>query len=75
MDKVLVSISDIALVINTLKGIDVRGFDSMDKLVGVVIELGKWGRQQPVPEIKQKEPEEKHPQTAPKIDQDGTDID
>lgn len=70
MDKVLVSISDIALVINTLKGIDeVRGFDNMDKLVGVVIELEKWGRQQPVPKIKPVE--EEHPHTMPKIDQDG----
>lgn len=69
MDNVLVSISDIALVINTLKGIKVRGFDSMDKLVGVVIELEKWGRQQPVPKIKPVE--EEHPHTMPKIDQDG----
>ena len=36
---ILVEEGTIQTVINTLKGIDVKGFDSMDKLVGVVMVL------------------------------------
>lgn len=41
-DDVVISKSKLALAVYTLKQIDVRGFDSMDRLVGLVIELESW---------------------------------
>ena len=47
-EKVLVCKSDLAIAINTLKQIDVRGFESMDYLVGTVIMLERLYNQAPV---------------------------
>ena len=35
-DMAIISKQEVAFLINTLKSLDVRGFDSMDKVVGTV---------------------------------------
>ena len=45
-------------VINTLKGIKVRGFDSMNRLVGLVMFFENILKQQPVDEIEEEGSEE-----------------
>lgn len=36
MDQIIMTKQELFVLINTLKSIDVHGFDSMDKLVGTV---------------------------------------
>lgn len=71
---ILIPTEMIASVIGTLKMIDVRGYENMDRLVGCVITLEKAMQQggvTAVPNGKEKVEEDQHEHTEPYLDQDG----